>query len=224
MNCEFCTVKGKPRCRLRPSGVLEQFASVYENMAAGRSSSSWTTCSASSRDETLRLCRMLAGLPAADRRTVQHHRPDPAGQGPGRRTAARPCAGAGINVRGHRLRVAHRRGTQGDEQATQPAGDDDAGPGVPPRPASWSTACSSSATRWPSRSRSACPRRSASGVSAGSSARARIDTVQVLLPVPLPGTELTTPARAAAPDLRPSGRGAGSTTTGISRSLSPMTP
>ena len=55
--------------------------------------------------------------------------------------------------------------------------------------------------------------------------KGKIDTVQVLLPVPLPGTETDRRRlEQAAPDLRPSGRGAGNTTTGISRSLSPMTP
>ena len=58
MNCEFCTVKGKPRCA-SPERMMEQFASLHEKWRA-RIFFIVDDLFGQNRDETVRLCRMLA--------------------------------------------------------------------------------------------------------------------------------------------------------------------
>lgn len=58
MNCEFCTVKGKPRCA-SPERMMEQFASLFEKWRA-RIFFIVDDLFGQNRDETVRLCRMLA--------------------------------------------------------------------------------------------------------------------------------------------------------------------
>jgi radical SAM superfamily enzyme YgiQ (UPF0313 family) len=57
MNCEFCTVKGKPRYA-SPERLMEQFASLYEKQGAKRFFIV-DDLFGQDREETLRLCRML---------------------------------------------------------------------------------------------------------------------------------------------------------------------
>jgi radical SAM superfamily enzyme YgiQ (UPF0313 family) len=57
MNCEFCTVKGKPRFA-SPERMLAQFASIYETRG-GRVFFIVDDLFGQNRSETLRLCRML---------------------------------------------------------------------------------------------------------------------------------------------------------------------
>jgi len=57
MNCEFCTVKGKPRYA-SPEHLMEQFASLYEKWGA-RKFFIVDDLFGQDREETLRLCRML---------------------------------------------------------------------------------------------------------------------------------------------------------------------
>ena len=57
MNCEFCTVKGKPRFA-SPERVMEQFASIYEKWG-GRIFFIVDDLFGQNRGDTLRLCRML---------------------------------------------------------------------------------------------------------------------------------------------------------------------
>ncbi len=57
MNCEFCAVKGRPR-RASAERMLEQFASVYEKRR-GRIYFVVDDLFGQDREETLRLCRML---------------------------------------------------------------------------------------------------------------------------------------------------------------------
>ncbi|MCY2930330.1 MAG: cobalamin-dependent protein [Planctomycetota bacterium] len=61
MNCEFCTVKGRPRCAT-PERMMEQFASVYEKWG-GRIFFIVDDLFGQNRLETLRLCRLLADYP-----------------------------------------------------------------------------------------------------------------------------------------------------------------
>ena len=58
MNCEFCTVKGKPRYA-SPERLVEQMSSLYETHGA-RQFFLVDDLFAQDRSETLRLCRMLA--------------------------------------------------------------------------------------------------------------------------------------------------------------------
>jgi len=58
MNCEFCTVKGRPRCAT-PERMMEQFASVYEKWG-GRIFFIVDDLFGQNRQETIRLCGMLA--------------------------------------------------------------------------------------------------------------------------------------------------------------------
>ena len=58
MNCEFCTVKGKPRYA-SPERLMEQFASLYEKLGA-RNFFIVDDLFGQDRSETLRLCNMLA--------------------------------------------------------------------------------------------------------------------------------------------------------------------
>ena len=58
MDCEFCTVKGKPRCA-SPERMMEQFASLHEKWQA-RIFFIVDDLFGQNRNETLRLCRMLA--------------------------------------------------------------------------------------------------------------------------------------------------------------------
>ena len=57
MDCEFCTVKGKPR-RASPERMMEQFAAVFEKYG-GRNFFIVDDLFGQNRGETLRLCRML---------------------------------------------------------------------------------------------------------------------------------------------------------------------
>lgn len=57
MNCEFCTVKGKPRSA-SPERMLEQFASIYEKWG-GKIFFVVDDLFGQNRSDTLRLCRML---------------------------------------------------------------------------------------------------------------------------------------------------------------------
>ena len=57
MNCEFCTVKGKPRFA-SPERVLEQFASIYEKWG-GKVFFIVDDLFGQNRADALRLCRML---------------------------------------------------------------------------------------------------------------------------------------------------------------------
>lgn len=57
MNCEFCTVKGRPRFA-SPERIMEQFASVYEKWG-GKVFFIVDDLFAQNRNDTLRLCRML---------------------------------------------------------------------------------------------------------------------------------------------------------------------
>jgi len=57
MNCEFCTVKGRPRYA-SPERLMEQFASLYEKQGAKRFFIV-DDLFGQDREETLRLCRML---------------------------------------------------------------------------------------------------------------------------------------------------------------------
>jgi radical SAM superfamily enzyme YgiQ (UPF0313 family) len=57
MNCEFCTVKGKPRFA-SPERVMEQFASIYEKWD-GKIFFVVDDLFGQNRSDTLRLCRML---------------------------------------------------------------------------------------------------------------------------------------------------------------------
>ena len=57
MNCEFCTVKGKPRFA-SPERMMEQFRSIFEK-CDGRIFFITDDLFAQNRSETLRLCRML---------------------------------------------------------------------------------------------------------------------------------------------------------------------
>ncbi|MCY2926720.1 MAG: radical SAM protein [Planctomycetota bacterium] len=62
MNCEFCTVKGHPRCAT-PERMMEQFAAVYERWG-GRLFFIVDDLFGQNRLETLRLCRLLADYQA----------------------------------------------------------------------------------------------------------------------------------------------------------------
>ena len=57
MNCEFCTVKGRPRYA-SPERLMEQFASLFERQGATRFFIV-DDLFGQDRDETLRLCRLL---------------------------------------------------------------------------------------------------------------------------------------------------------------------
>jgi radical SAM superfamily enzyme YgiQ (UPF0313 family) len=57
MNCEFCTVKGRPR-RASPERIMEQFATAYEKWRA-RTFFIVDDLFGQNREETLRLCGML---------------------------------------------------------------------------------------------------------------------------------------------------------------------
>jgi len=57
MNCEFCTVKGKPRYA-SPEHLMDQFTSLYEKQGAKRFFIV-DDLFGQDREETLRLCRML---------------------------------------------------------------------------------------------------------------------------------------------------------------------
>ena len=57
MNCEFCTVKGKPRYA-SPERLMDQFTSLYEKQGARRFFIV-DDLFGQDREETLRLCRML---------------------------------------------------------------------------------------------------------------------------------------------------------------------
>ena len=57
MNCEFCTVKGKPRFA-RPERVMEQFASIFEKWG-GKIFFVVDDLFGQNRNDTVRLCRML---------------------------------------------------------------------------------------------------------------------------------------------------------------------
>jgi radical SAM superfamily enzyme YgiQ (UPF0313 family) len=57
MNCEFCTVKGKPRSA-SPERMMEQFASIFEKWG-GKIFFIVDDLFGQNRRETLRLCRML---------------------------------------------------------------------------------------------------------------------------------------------------------------------
>ncbi len=57
MNCEFCTVKGKPRFA-SPQRVMEQFASIHEKWG-GKVFFVVDDLFGQNRSDTLRLCRML---------------------------------------------------------------------------------------------------------------------------------------------------------------------
>ena len=57
MNCEFCTVKGKPRFA-SPGRVMEQFASIYEKWG-GKAFFIVDDLFGQNRSEALELCRML---------------------------------------------------------------------------------------------------------------------------------------------------------------------
>ena len=57
MNCEFCTVKGKPRFA-SPERVMEQFASIYEKWG-GKVFFIVDDLFGQNRSDALRLCRML---------------------------------------------------------------------------------------------------------------------------------------------------------------------
>jgi len=57
MNCEFCTVKGKPRFA-SPERVMEQFASIHEKWG-GKTFFIVDDLFGQNRNDTLRLCRML---------------------------------------------------------------------------------------------------------------------------------------------------------------------
>ncbi len=57
MDCEFCTVKGKPR-RASPERMMEQFAAIFEKHT-GRTFFVVDDLFGQNRQETLRLCQML---------------------------------------------------------------------------------------------------------------------------------------------------------------------
>ena len=57
MNCEFCTVKGRPRFA-SPERIMEQFASIYEKWG-GKIFFIVDDLFGQNRDDALRLCRML---------------------------------------------------------------------------------------------------------------------------------------------------------------------
>ncbi|MFH0910582.1 MAG: radical SAM protein [Planctomycetota bacterium] len=59
MNCEFCTVKGRPRYA-SPERLVEQIAYLYETFGA-RKFFLVDDLFGQDREETIRLCRMLAG-------------------------------------------------------------------------------------------------------------------------------------------------------------------
>ena len=127
---------------------------------------------------------------------LRHHGPDPAGQGPGHRTAA-GHAQAGINIVAIGFESPIAEELKAMNKRLDPQEMIELARVLPPGRVPGARHVH---LRLPAGREAVVPhaaQRSASGISAGSSARPASTRCRCCCPVPLPGTELTTPARAS---------------------------